>query len=295
MRKNSRFILAALIAAVLLLTGCPTTKDITPAVIQDASEAQELIVGTWTEINRDGNVETHVWGADGSFYAEAYTKTGELVEMDAGTYCFEDGKIKLTITELGGKWTDGKLEPAGFSLTLYYTYYVTENSLHLERVKSITDGQTEIYRPTLKDDYTRVGDIPGKAAQGEPSKPAQEPAEAQPLIIGTWTEVNRDGNVETTSWKEDFSFQAVQTTPDGDIVEVDSGYYNFENGQLKVSITNAGGNWNGGVLEPIEPAIELYYNYYVTKNTLHLERTRKLFYGNDEIFNPPLTDDYTRK
>lgn len=128
-----------------------------------------------------------------------------------------------------------------------------------------------------------------------PATPKQDAAEAAPLIVGTWTEVNRDGNVETVTWGADGSFQGAVITPDGDFVEVDNGWYEFVDGQLVLFIANAGGDWNGGVLEPIDPPLENWYSYYVTKNTLHLERTKWVRFGAEQSFDPPPTDDYTRK
>lgn len=136
---------------------------------------------------------------------------------------------------------------------------------------------------------------PSEAAPVTPATPKQNAAEAAPLIIGTWTEVNRDGNVETIAWGADGSFQGAVITPDGDLVEVDNGWYEFMEGQLVLFIANAGGDWNGGVLESIDPPLENWYSYYVTKNTLHLERTKWVRFGTEQSFDQPPTDDYTRK
>ncbi len=296
MNKKRNILLAALLIATLLLAGCTTTKgsQTAPTPVQAPAEAQALIVGTWVENpNRDGNIEKGTWNTDGTFYAEVTTQKGELVEIDGGTYCFENGYLKLTITELGGEWNGGKLEPFGSIVEIYYDYYVTDDTLHLERVKRVMDGSTETFKPTLKDDYTRISPVPSKTASS--SYPKQDATEAAPLIVGTWTEVNRDGNVETVTWGADGSFQAAVITPEGDLVEIDNGWYEFVDGQLVLSVANAGGDWNGGVLEPINPPIENWYNYYVTQNTLHLERTKRVMSGAEQSFAPPPTDDYTRK
>lgn len=293
LNRNRNLTLTVLFAAAVFLAGCTSTKEVieTSDPVQDAAEAQALIVGTWIENpNRDGNIEKGIWNADGTFYAEVTTRQGELVEIDGGTYCFENGLLKLTITELGGTWNGGKLEPFGSTVVIYYTYYVTEDSLHLERIKRVTDGNAETFNPPLADNYEKANRTPVT-----PKYPPQDAAEAQALIAGTWTEVNRDGNVETVTWGTDGSFQGAVITPDGDFVEVDNGWYEFMEGQLVLFIANAGGDWNGGVLEPIDPPLENWYSYYVTKNTLHLERTKWVRFGAEQSFDPPPTDDYTRK
>ena len=296
LNRNRNLTLTVLFAAAVFLAGCTSTKEVieTSGPVQDAAEAQTLIVGTWIENpNRDGNIEKGIWNADGTFYAEVTTRQGELVEIDGGTYCFENGLLKLTITELGGEWNGGKLEPFGSIVEIYYDYYVTDDTLHLERVKRVMDGSTETFKPTLKDDYTRISPVPSKTASS--SYPKQDAAEAAPLIVGTWTEVNRDGNVETVTWGADGSFQGAVITPDGDLVEVDNGWYEFMEGQLVLFIANAGGDWNGGVLEPINPPIENWYSYYVTRDTLHLERTKWVRFGTEQLFDPSPIDNYTRK
>ncbi|MBQ0167685.1 MAG: hypothetical protein KBT02_11320 [Treponema sp.] len=134
------------------------------------------------------------------------------------------------------------------------------------------------------------------STKGTAPTPVQAPTEAQALIVGTWVEnPNRDGNVETVTWGADGSFQAAVITPDGDLVEVDNGWYEFMEGQLVLFIANAGGDWNGGVLESIDPPLENWYSYYVTKNTLHLERTKWVRFGTEQSFDPPPIDNYTRK
>lgn len=142
------------IILVLIIT-CGFLCTVNAASPKKVSKEAKLIVGNWVENpNRDGNMEIGHWKKDGSFSAEVYTQENVLCETDAGTWCIEDGLLKLTLTELGGDWTGGKLEPCD-PLTMYYKFTVTKDKLHTERVKRVMNGVEETFDPAPADDYVR--------------------------------------------------------------------------------------------------------------------------------------------
>lgn len=146
MIKTRRFFFIALIITTFICYSCVSTGD--------TSEAKSLITGTWIEDpNREGNVETGIWGADGSFTAEIKTPNGDLVEKCIGSWAIKNNQIVLTITKDAGEWSGFEL--ADIELTTWYNYRVTDDTLHLERTKRSIFGNEEEFNPPLNDDYRR--------------------------------------------------------------------------------------------------------------------------------------------
>lgn len=145
---KKKLILFLIITCAFLCTANAASK-------KKASDEAKQIVGTWVEDpNRVGNKEIGHWNKDGSFAAEVYTQEGVLTETDTGTWCIEDGLLKLTITELGGDWNGGKLEPCD-PIIMYYKFTVTKDKLHTERVKRVMNGAEETFNPAPEDNYVR--------------------------------------------------------------------------------------------------------------------------------------------
>ena len=117
----------------------------------------------------------------------------------------------------------------------------------------------------------------------------------QKMFVGTWSEINRDGNIETIVLTEEGTIHSTTVTQDGSLIEEDKGYFSFVEDQLKVSITSAKGNWTNWEFERISPPVYMFYNYTITESMIHLERTRKIFYDSIQDFEEPYPEDnYSR-
>lgn len=153
MNKKLIILLTTALLTALLFISCESTKQSTPASF---TAEQKLVAGIWTETNRDGDIETGVWGEDGSIYVEVVSQDGKLVEADTGNYCFENNQIKLTILTSKGDWSNWQFQKLDEPIVMYYNYKVTKDSLHLERTKRIFFGEVQSFdAPYPEDNYTR--------------------------------------------------------------------------------------------------------------------------------------------